>query len=179
MKGKVLISDPFINDEFFKRSIILLCENNEEGAFGFVLNNYIQIGLPDLIEDLPDFKTRISIGGPVGSDNLYYLHTLGDRISGSIEVTSTISMGGDFSELLTALENHEIQEEEIRFFVGYSGWGVKQLNEELENNSWFVGEATDDELMNTAIDDLWKIILNRMGSNHSIIAKYPEDPNLN
>lgn len=178
-RGKVLISEPFINDEFFKRSIILLCEHNEDGTFGFVLNNYLDLKLSDLIEELPELNTKVSIGGPVNSDNLYYLHTLGDKLPGSLPVTDTISMGGDFNELITLMETQPLDESQIRFFVGYSGWEINQLESELEQNSWLVGEASDAELMDVSIEDLWKKILERMGSNYSMIAKYPEDPNLN
>lgn len=178
-KGTVLISEPFLDDDYFKRSVILLCEHNEEGTFGFVLNNYIDIALTDLIEDLPAFDTRISIGGPVNSDNLFYLHTLGENIPGSIEVFDGIYMGGSFEVLQVALESGTLQRDQVRFFVGYSGWSPGQLDDEISRNSWFVGKAKADDLMNPDIENLWQKVLQDMGSNFSLIAGYPEDPNMN
>lgn len=178
-KGTVLISEPFLDDDYFKRSVILLCEHNEEGTFGFVLNNYIDIALTDLIEDLPAFDTRISIGGPVNSDNLFYLHTLGENIPGSIEVFDGIYMGGSFEVLQVALESGTLQRDQVRFFVGYSGWSPGQLDDEISRNSWFVGKAKADDLMNPDIENLWQKVLQDMGSNFSLIAGYPENPNMN
>jgi len=178
-KGTVLISEPFLDDDYFKRSVILLCEHNEEGTFGFVLNNYIEIALTDLIEDLPAFDTRISIGGPVNSDNLFYLHTLGENIPGSIEVFDGIYMGGSFEVLQVALESGTLQRDQVRFFVGYSGWSPGQLDDEISRNSWFVGKAKAEDLMNPDIENLWQKVLQDMGSNFSLIAGYPEDPNMN
>jgi putative transcriptional regulator len=157
----------------------LLCEHNEEGTFGFVLNNFIEISLTDLIEDLPAFDARISIGGPVNADNLFYLHTLGEHIPGSIEIFDGIYMGGSFEVLQVALESGTLQRNQVRFFVGYSGWSPGQLDDEITRNSWFVGKAKAEDLMNPDIENLWQKVLQDMGSNFSLIAGYPEDPNLN
>lgn len=178
-KGLVLISEPFLDDDYFKRSVVLLCEHNEEGSFGFVLNNYLDIQLTDLLEDLPGISTRISVGGPVNSDNLYYLHTLGDKIPGSIEVMDGIFMGGSFDVLKVAMEAGALEKHQIRFFIGYSGWSPGQLDEELQRSSWIVGKLNSADLMDFDIEDLWKKVLNGMGSNYSLIAGYPEDPTLN
>lgn len=178
-KGTVLISEPFLADDYFKRSVVLLCEHNEEGSFGFVLNNYLDIQLSDLLEDLPLIETRVSVGGPVNSDNLYYIHTLGDKIPGSIEIVDGVYMGGSFDVLRIALESGTLERHQIRFFVGYSGWSPGQLDDELQRSSWIVGKLSGEDLMDFDIDDLWKKVLNGMGSNYSLIAKYPEDPTLN
>ncbi|MFN3342945.1 MAG: YqgE/AlgH family protein [Flavobacteriales bacterium] len=178
-KGHVLISEPFLDDDYFKRSVILLCEHNEEGTFGFVLNNYLDIKLTDLIEDLPDLKTRVSIGGPVNSDNLFYIHTLGDKIPGSIPIFGNVFMGGNWDVLRVALDSGTLKEEDVRFFVGYSGWSPGQLEEELSKSSWIVGKLEGSDVMDQHSDDLWKKVLKGMGKNFSLIADYPEDPTMN
>ena len=81
----------------------LLCEHNDEGSFGFVLNRFIDMDINDLMENMPQIKTRISIGGPVQSGNLYYLHTLGRHIEGSLEVVDGVHMGGDFEQMRAIL----------------------------------------------------------------------------
>lgn len=178
-KGRVLISEPFLDDDYFKRSVVLLCEHNEEGTFGFVLNNYMDFPLTEIMDDFPDFKTRISVGGPVNNDNLYYIHTLGDKIPGSLEVLPGIFMGGNFEDMKSAIEKGEIRENEIRFFVGYSGWTLGQLDNELKDSAWIVSIADAETLMDTSIENLWKKILGEMGENHQLFSNYPEDPNLN
>ena len=96
-KGKVLISEPFLDDPYFKRVVIVLCEHNDEGTFGFVLNNYIDnIELTEMIIDFPEFDTKVSIGGPVSTSNIFYLHTRGDIIPNSQEITKDLFFGGDY-----------------------------------------------------------------------------------
>lgn len=178
-KGRVLISEPFLDDDFFKRSVVLLCEHNEEGTFGFVLNNYMDIPLTEIMDNFPAFKTKISVGGPVNNDNLYYLHTLGDKIPGSLEVMDGIFMGGNFDSMKTCLELNQIKENEIRFFIGYSGWGFGQLEQELKDSAWIVSIAEPSVIMDTHINNLWKKILGEMGENHQLFSQYPEDPGMN
>jgi len=178
-KGRVLISEPFLDDDYFKRSVVLLCEHNEEGSFGFVLNNYMEFPLTEIMDDFPEFQTKISIGGPVNNDNLYYIHTLGEKITGSIEILPGIFMGGSFDEMKSLIESKAIKENEIRFFVGYSGWTLGQLDDELKDSAWIVSIADAETLMDTSIENLWKKILGEMGENHQLFSNYPEDPNLN
>jgi putative transcriptional regulator len=178
-KGRVLISEPFLDDDYFKRSVVLLCEHNEEGSFGFVLNNYMDFPLTEIMDDFPDFKSKISMGGPVNNDNLYYIHTLGEKITGSLEILPGIFMGGSFDEMKSLIELKEINENEIRFFVGYSGWTLGQLENELKESAWIVSIADAETLMDTSIENLWKKILGEMGENHQLFSNYPEDPNLN
>jgi putative transcriptional regulator len=178
-KGKVLLAEPFLDDPYFKRTVILLCEHNEEGSFGFVLNNYIDIELDQVMDELPTFSTRISIGGPVNNSNLYYLHTLGEQIGDSVEVMNGIYMGGDFEILKKKLRMGQVQKDEVRFFVGYSGWSPNQLDTELGSKSWFVANVKPKLLMNTDVTDLWKKVMESMGSKGSMIANLPDDPSLN
>ena len=97
-KGRLLITEPFLESEYFHRAVILLCEHNEEGTFGFVLNNYVDIDLSEF-EGVPEFETKISLGGPVSVKNLYYIHTLGEKLPGSIQVKDNLYAGGDFDIL--------------------------------------------------------------------------------
>ena len=137
-KGRLLISEPFLADPYFRRTVVLLCEHNSEGSFGFVLNKFIDVSVNDLVDDLPEFGHRISMGGPVQSGNLYYIHTLGEKIEGSVEIVKGVYMGGSFELLKLMLNSGQVDEDQVRFFVGYSGWGQDQLAEEMEDRSWLV-----------------------------------------
>lgn len=178
-KGKVLLAEPFLDDPYFKRTVILLCEHNDEGSFGFVLNNYIDIELDKVMDDLPPFETKISIGGPVKNSNLYYLHTLGSLIEDSVEVLDGVYMGGDFERLKELIKQGKVETDQVRFFVGYSGWSPNQLDDELKSNSWFIAKVKPGVLMNTGITDLWKKVMSSMGTKGSMIANFPDDPSLN
>ena len=175
----ILISEPFLEDPFFKRTVILLCEHNEEGSFGFVLNNYIEVQIEDIVEGMKPLDTKVSIGGPVNNSNLYYIHTLGEEIDGSVEITTGVFMGGDFEQLREGIEQGEIDPHQVRFFVGYSGWSANQLSDELDQKSWFVTQVDQEMIMNTDLDNLWQKTLENFGKKGKIVANIPENPSLN
>ena len=183
-KGRLLITEPFMVNEYFHRSVILLCEHNEDGSFGFVLNNYTDIRLSqfeNMTEIEPyDQEFRISIGGPVSSKNLYYIHTLGDKLPNSIHVTQNIYAGGDFDTLKTLMADGKVSPDEVRFFLGYSGWVEKQLNGELKQNSWLVSEIDhQDDIMDVNYDNIWKDYMERQGGKYKVFANFPKDPAMN
>lgn len=178
-RGRLLVSEPYLPDPYFRRTVVLLCEHNTEGSFGFVLNRFLEMDIGDLMDNMPPIRTRISIGGPVQSGNLYYLHTFGSRIEGSLEVVDSVFMGGDFEQLRSLLATDPKLARHVRFFVGYSGWGEKQLDKELNERSWLVGHANKRHVMNTAMKDLWGDTLRSMGKAYAPLANFPEDPALN
>jgi putative transcriptional regulator len=178
-RGQVLLSEPMLNDPYFRRTVILLCEHNNEGSFGFVLNNYIDVSLEQIIDNMPAHESRISIGGPVKNSNLYYLHTLGERIHESVEVVPGVYMGGDFEVLKKLLSAGLVKQDEVRFFVGYSGWSPKQLEEEIQQNAWFVADISKEWIMNSCLDDLWKQVMEGFGRKGKFLANLPDDPTLN
>ena len=126
-KGNILIAQPSIlTDRSFNRAIILLTEHNNEGSIGFILNKPSKFILKDLVFEL-DNDFRVYIGGPVEQDNLYFIHSLPELIPDSIEVANGIYWGGNYEAVKTYLEQGLIKQNEIRFFLGYSGWSVEQL----------------------------------------------------
>ena len=178
-RGKILLSEPFLTDPYFKRAVILLCEHNDEGSFGFVLNNYLDMSLGQIMKGLPELTTRVSLGGPVNSSNLYYLHTLGSSIIDSKEIANGIYLGGDFEHLKEEISKGNVGHNQVKFFVGYSGWSANQLEEEMAQNSWYVAEAKPEIVMNIKSDNLWAEFLESMGSKYSKMIGLPTDPNLN
>ncbi len=178
-KGRLLITEPFEESSYFNRAIVLLCEHNEDGSFGFVLNNYTPVKLSDF-EGLPDFETRLTIGGPVSAKNLYYIHTLGDKLDESIEISDGLYAGGNFEQLKEMLSAGIIKETEIRFFLGYSGWVEKQLAGELKHNAWLVADIHNlDEIMDTTNESLWSDYMKRQGGKYKAFAHFPKNPKLN
>ncbi len=178
-RGGVLISDPFLDEDYFRRSVILLCDHNDESSFGFVLNNYLDIDLHALDAGFPDIKARISVGGPVETQNLYYIHSF-KGIEESLEVRDGLYFGGSFDEIKVRLYRNEVNKLKIRFFLGYSGWDKGQLKEELSGNSWIVVDnITNEELLNTGNNELWKNCLEKQGGNFKMISKFPLNPSNN
>ncbi len=183
-KGRLLITEPFMQNDYFHRSVILLCEHNEDGSFGFVLNNYTDVKLSEFenmheVEGFCD-DFRISIGGPVSAKNLYYIHTLGDQLPDSIHVAGNIYAGGDFDLLKEKIANGQVTADQVRFFLGYSGWVEKQLNGELKQNSWLVADIDhSDDIMDVNNETIWKDYMQRQGGKYKVFANFPKDPALN
>lgn len=178
-RGRLLVSEPYLPDPYFRRTVVLLCDHNAEGSFGFVLNRLTDMGVNDLIENLPPIGTQVGIGGPVQSSDLYYLHTLGTRIEGSVEVVDGVFMGGDYEQLRGMLAADERLTKHVRFFVGYSGWGKDQLQKELNERSWLVSRADKERIMDVRSTDLWAETLRAMGRTFAPLANFPDDPSLN
>ena len=178
-KGRVLISEPFMADEHFKRSVVYLCEHNEDGSFGFVMNSFLDVSLSELVEDIVNEEFKVSFGGPISPDNLFYVHTLKNELEGSYEVTAGLCTGGKFEDLIPLINSGVITPNQIRFFLGYSGWEAGQLDTELYLNSWIVGKTTLNRVLNTHNKHLWKKILDEMGGKFKMISNFPEDPSLN
>lgn len=179
-KGRVLLSDPFSKDKYFGRSVVYLCEHNEEGTFGFVLNNFIDMDLNEIAKNFPAIETKVSIGGPVKTENIYFIHTLGDRIPDAQLVDDGIYLGGDYDTLLQMIERGEVKPMEVRFFLGYSGWSPGQLKDELNVHAWVVAPVLSaQEVMDVTISDLWSHYMRRQGKKFELLSKSPSDLTLN
>jgi len=181
-KGRVLISDPFHDDNYFHKAVILLCEKNEKGAFGLVLNNYIDHKLSDFVKEFYDTdceKFKISIGGPVDTDSIYYIHSRPDLIPDGVAFSENLFLGGDFESIKKVIIQGEISSSEIKFFLGYSGWSEGQLESEMKRNSWFVAKLSDSTIFSTLKEELWKKTLESMSEKHRIISNFPTNPQWN
>ncbi|MCZ8355487.1 MAG: YqgE/AlgH family protein [Cyclobacteriaceae bacterium] len=177
-KGRLLISEPFLNDPTFERTVVLLCEHNEDGSFGFILNKPSESSVNEVLESLSTDQL-LHIGGPVQQDTLHYLHRI-KTLDESIPIAEDVFWGGDFDQLQTNLDLGLINEKDIRFFLGYSGWAAGQLEEELKQDSWIVSSiVTQNLLFETPADEMWRKALSNMGGRFSVYSNYPKDPNLN
>jgi len=178
-KGLILISEPFLSDSYFKRSVVYLTEHNVEGSVGFVLNKPIDLKVHDIIQDFPEFDANISIGGPVNTNTIHYIHTLGDAIPDSVKVKDNIHWGGDFNILKDLISTGTITRDQVRFFLGYSGWSANQLDKELAQNAWLVAEIKTSMVMKGEKSDFWNQILEKMGNKYQVWANFPDNPGLN
>lgn len=176
-KGSILLSDPFMNEDYFRRSIVYLCEHNKEGSYGFVLNNFLPLNLKELGEDFPDIETQLTLGGPIDKDNLYFIHTLGDQIENSIKIKGNIYIGGDFSKLSKLLTEDKKLIKKVRFFVGYSGWSLNQLNDEIEKNNWIAVKLNSkSDLFENKLKVTWRDYMKAQGGKFSVLADFIINP---
>ena len=178
-KGKLLIAEPFMGDPNFERSVVLLCENNEKGSFGLVLNQTSELTLKDVVDGDFYADVPLGIGGPVEQNTLHFIHRLGGMIEESTRIADGLYWSGDFDQVKSLLNMGKITPTDIRFFVGYSGWGGGQLVAELAQNAWIVSQADPDFIFGTPPGQLWRGILRRMEGKYRALANYPTDPRLN
>ncbi len=178
-KGNLLIAEPSIlTDSSFNRAIILLTEHNDEGSVGFIMNKPTSFVLRDLVLDI-DCDFKVYNGGPVENENLYFIHTLPHLIPDSIEISKGLFWGGNYEAVKSFLEQGLIKKEEIRFFLGYSGWSLEQLEIEIKEKTWALVENTYKNLFSISNANGWKEKLLEMGGEYQLWANSPEDPNLN
>lgn len=178
-KGKLLVAEPSIlNDTSFNRSVVLLSEHNEEGAIGFIINKPSDFIISDLIPEI-ESNIKIFIGGPVSKENLYFVHRIPQLIPESIEIGDGIFWGGDFETVQKLLEDNILSNDDIRFFLGYSGWSKEQLQDELDTTSWIVIENNHRNIFDISHQSFWKNELMKFGGEYQIWANAPENPSLN
>lgn len=179
-KGKLLVAEPsIIGDVSFTRSVVLLAEHNKDGTIGFILNKPLNFTITQLI---PQIKKPYPVfnGGPVEQDNLYFIHKVPQHLDDSIEIADGVYWGGDFETVIQLINKGFIREDDIRFFLGYSGWKPKQLLQELSENSWIIVENREQShiIQRTSIA-LWKEKMIELGGDYLIWSNAPENPHFN
>lgn len=177
-QGTILISEPSLRDYFFRQSVVLLAEHNEEGTFGLIINKPIEIRFNDLIKDFPPYDLPVYLGGPVKTDSLFYLHTYPD-IEESIAIMENLYWGGDLEIIRELMHAGLLEPKEIRFFLGYSGWSPNQLDREIREKSWVLSQSTAREIIHEHPENLWRNYLRSMGKDYAIWSNFPADPGMN
>jgi putative transcriptional regulator len=170
LRGKLLIAAPALFD-FFRRTVILMIEHTDEGAFGVVLNRASETSVGEAVPGIAELAgggDPVWIGGPVGPQSVVILGEFAEPdespklVAGNIGVVDPEAE----SEILRA-----------RVFAGHSGWGPGQLEGEMEKDSWLVEDPDTEDLFTGA--DLWPLVLRRRGGQFAVLATMPEDPSLN
>lgn len=177
-QGRILISEPLLSDTYFKRSVVLITEHSEQGAVGFVLNKPIDIPINEVLDNFPTFNAKVYIGGPVAKDTVHFLHTLGELVPNSVHVKDNVYWGGDFDSLKELINEGIVKTNQVRFFLGYSGWSPNQLEEEIKENAWLVTEVPSSKIM-SADKNIWKKTLENLGKKYKVWSNFPENPTMN
>src|SRR3982751_6098769 len=177
--GILLIADPFLKDPNFLRTVVFLCEHKEEGSFGFVLNRPFTNTIDELIPELQDHKLPVFYGGPVQQDTIHFLHQYPEDIPGGQEILKGVYWGGDFDKMVELLRSNSLDPARIRFYIGYSGWGSGQLDDELKEKSWLTVKATRKLVFHRNFEEIWKESLKLLGGDYEMMINFPIDPQLN
>ena len=179
-KGHLLVAEPSIlNDPSFNRSVILLADHTVKGSLGFILNKPTEFFLGDFIPEITD-QFPIYNGGPVETDNLYFIHSVPHLIEGSEEIACGIYWGGDFDKVVDLIKTSKVSINDVQFFLGYSGWDEQQLEQELEDQTWVVVENQQgDKIIGPCCSSLWREVLLELGESYAVWSNAPENPHYN
>ncbi len=179
-KGRVLLAEPFMQDPNFKRAVILLTEHSDdEGSVGFIMNKPITLKINELVEDFPEIDVPVHFGGPVAPETLHYIHNVGDILDDCIKVSQGVYWGGDFEKLKFLIESKLILPNNIRFYLGYSGWSPGQLKDEMEYGSWVIAHMDTNYAFKTKYHRMWRQVMKHKGGTYSVIAEMPDGAFLN
>lgn len=177
--GTLLIAAPTLEDPNFRRRVVLLCDHSEDGSVGLVLNNPTDISLASIVDELPAFEREVYVGGPVQQNILHVLHRHGDLIDGSLSVVEDLSWGGQIDTIQELIDLGYAEPTDLRFFLGYAGWGPQQLEDEIDAGGWILTRTTPDRLFTIDPDELWRELLLEMGGRYAMLYNYPDDPRMN
>jgi putative transcriptional regulator len=175
--GTLLIAPPAVMDPNFFRAVVLLCEHTKDGSFGLILNRPIEVEIDILSEELAGFDGGLSFGGPVQPDTLHFLHRL--DLPETASVMDGVGWGGDFDTLKALHREQSLTGQNLKLFLGYSGWGAGQLHDEIQAGGWIVAEADSAAVFEDPPKELWRKRLRRLGGEFAVLANFPIDPRLN
>jgi putative transcriptional regulator len=181
--GRLLVATPLLGDPNFRRTVVLIVEDEpEEGTLGVVLNRPTEVQVGQVLEAWTELVTGPTVvfkGGPVSPNSALALALA----RGEDEPLGWRSLDGSSLMSRIGLVDLEAPPEllaggitSLRVFAGYAGWGPGQLQEEIDEGAWYVlpGEPMDAFL--TEPERLWPAVLRRQGGEYAIVATYPEDP---
>ena len=181
-KGSLLIANPVLPDPNFSRTVILLCNHNDQGSFGLVINRSTQLKAPDLFSDidiLRSYNAKIYMGGPVSQSMVFYLYRSAKDVIDLDKICSGVYLGSNLETLESLYLDIENPEENIRFYLGYSGWSDGQLDGEMEQNSWLVQDANEQFVFLDSANLIWLKAVNSLGEKYQYLTKAPVNPQWN
>jgi putative transcriptional regulator len=177
--GDLLISYPYLEDSFFFRSVVCMIDHNKDGSFGLIINKKMPNKVGEVLPQFANIANNLYVGGPVETQNLFFLHPYKD-LKNTIKVTDNLYWNGDLNELSDMFELEFAKSEDVKFFLGYSGWGDAQLMDEIKEQSWLIGEFDLGLIFDRGEDDvIWRKSIQYLGKDFEDMAHFPVDPKMN
>jgi putative transcriptional regulator len=178
VRGQLLVAGPALLDPNFHRTVVLICEHDENGAMGLVLNRPSPIpaeqAIPELEDALPEGET-LWVGGPVQTTAVVVLGDFSSDEHPKMPVHGDVALvlpEADLERVGTAIRR-------ARAFLGYAGWGPQQLDGEIERDDWIVADFDPSDAFTSEPEQLWARVLVRKGGEYALLARMPADPSLN
>lgn len=181
--ASLLVAEPFLKEDYFRRAVICLVDYDGEssGSMGVVMNRPTAYKLQELLETIKvERPVTVYCGGPVSTDRLFFIHTLGDIIPGGMKIRDGLWLGGDFTAMEDYVNSGYPIEGKIKFFIGYSGWSRGQLEEEIKAHTWAVAPIiSNQQLMMESEDTMWHTVVRQLGEEYRGWRYHPIDPHVN
>ena len=174
--GTILISKPFMEDKRFEKTIIVIVEVSSEGTVGFIINKETAQPVNIIIENCPKLNINVKYGGPVSTDNLFFIHQNYDLTTSNKKMKAGIFWGGELEDVIKRYQSGELSINEILFFIGYTGWEKNQLEEEIKEGSWIISDTKLTKI-NETLD--WSKLLVDINKEYEVWAKAPSNFHLN
>lgn len=182
-RGSLLVAKPTVEDFCFKRSVTIIVDNdNEEGTMGLIVNRPTLITLENVMPEVEGAdRVPLYLGGPVGTNQLFFIHTLGPEIIPQSEkVVPGVYLGGDFDAIKMYLASNETVEGKMKFMIGYSGWSAGQLDNELKRHDWAVLKDNVAQLIfNHEDQEIWEHAVASFGEHYRMWRNWPDDVTMN
>jgi putative transcriptional regulator len=168
LANQLLIAMPGMQDPNFSTTVTLICEHNQDGALGIVINRPLALKLGGLFEQLAvkdadahAAEMPVLLGGPVGPERGFVLHGPGQQYEHSIAVSGDICLTLS-RDVLDAIATGKGPDKSL-VALGYAGWEAGQLEEEMLANSWLSVPATSQIVFDTPFADRWKAAAKVLG----------------
>ncbi len=177
-KGKILISTPDISGDIFSRSVVLIIDHNQNGAFGLILNKKSN-KMSSRLLDIFGFEVDVYEGGPVENDKIFFISKSEKVTENYSEINHNFYLTEDVENVVSAMIDHKISVNDIKVFSGYSGWAVQQLESEILKKMWTVVDVYNLDYTMPNDQNLWKNIMQNLGGEFLLWANAPEDVSMN
>ena len=169
LKDHLLIAMPSLTDPYFKHSVVYLCEHDEKGAMGFIINYPVKLTLQELLKNVetisyqpdPPLLEPVFLGGPLALERGFVLHSPVTDTSQSTQLNEQLMMSNSNAILSTL--GTEKAPEKYMVTLGYASWDSGQLEQEIKDNQWLTIESENDIIFNTPIEKRWIESLHRLG----------------
>lgn len=175
LTNQFLIAMPGLDDPNFVRSVTYVCEHNEQGAMGIVVNHTIEMDLAEVFLQLevtsdnePAGRQPIYIGGPVLPDRGFILHRPHGDWESTLHVTDSIAVTTS-RDILNAMA-HGYGPRDAIFALGYAGWSAGQLEAEIADNAWLSVPADEHVLFELAPDARWRAAAELIGVDPALLS---------
>ncbi len=177
--GLLLVAEPAMLDPNFRHAVVLLCDHDENGSFGLILNKPTNLQLAEVLAEPVDLDHPLFLGGPVQPDTLHFLHTYSAELPDAVIVGDDVAWGGPFDEVADSIRVGTLDGSRFRFFAGYAGWDGGQLADEVAEGSWYPIPATRGLVFDTPTEKLWRQLILSRGDDVALLVNFPEDPRNN